>query len=293
MHVVVPLCLCKISTFRFLCLHAGNPKAAKQAIFVILTLDAIWIVFITALIISLKDYIPMIFTSNTSVLQAMGPIMYVAAAVVVVGNFQSILAGTIRGSGKQSGGAIANFVSYWVIGIPLGIVLVFVVHMGILGFWLGVLTGEVVQSSIYSIIILTVRWKKQAMKAQKMASGRDNMQSPVHEKSPLIQAEDGHPTYDSNIWSREEVESSLVVSGHHGHQDRPPPVKLGCGTIVIRILTCSVFVVFLIGAVALSQLCVYQCDMFTGNHSNVSNSSLSFDFDSNYTCNWHFIQFVH
>ena len=268
----------------------GNHKGAKQAIFVILTLDAIWIVFITALIISLKDYIPMIFTSDLYILQAMGSIMYVAAAVVVMGNFQLILGGIIRGSGKQSSGAIANFVSFLLFSVPLGIVLVFVVHMGILGYWLGLLTGEVMQTLIYGVVILTIRWKRQAVKAQKMVSGREKLESHINEKSPLIQAEDGHPTYDSNIWSREDVEST----GPHGHQDRPTPVKLGCGTIVIRILTCSVFVVFLIGGVALSQLCVYQCDVDVGNHSNVSNISLSlFDFQSNYTCNWHFIEFIH
>ena len=285
------MCLSHASYFPLV----GNHKGAKQAIFVILTLDAIWVVFITALIISLKDYIPMIFTSDLDVLQAMGSIMYVAAAVIVMGNFQLILAGIIRGSGKQSSGAIANFVSFLLFSVPLGIVLVFVVHMGILGYWLGLLTGEVVQTLIYGVIILTIRWKKQAVRAQKMASGQEKLESRVHEKSPLIQDGDSHPTYDSNIWSREEVESSLVVSGHHGHQDRPPPVKLGCGTIVIRILTCSLFVVFLIGGVVLSQLCVYRCDVDVdlSNHSNVSNNSLSlFDFDSNYTCSWHFIESI-
>ena len=232
----------------------------------------------------------MIFTSDLDVLQAMGSIMYVAAAVVVGDNMQGVLGGIIRGSGRQSGGAIANFISFWLFGVPLGIVLVFLVNMGILGFWLGLLTGEVMQTLIYGVVILTIRWKRQAVEAQKMASGGEKVESPVPEKSPLIQDRDSHPTYDSNIWSREKVESSLVVSGHHGHQDRPPPVKLGCGTIVIRILTCSVFVVFLIGAVALSQLCVYHCDMFTGNHSNVSNTSLLiYNFDSNYTCYWHFV----
>ena len=232
----------------------------------------------------------MIFTSDLDVLQAMGPIMYVAAAVVVGDNMQGVLAGIIRGSGRQSGGAIANFISFWLFGVPLGIVLVFVVNMGILGFWLGLVTGEVVQTLIYCVVVLTIRWKKQAVKAQKMASGSEKVEPSIPEKSPLIQDGDSHPTYDSNIGDREKVESSPVVSGHHGRQDGPPPVKLGCGTIVLRILTCSVFVVFLIGGVALSQLCVYRCDMYTGNYSNVSNTSLLiYNFDSNYTCSWHFV----
>ena len=265
----------------------GCPREAKRAAFVGLVIDAAWISLVVVSTVSLKDYIPMIFTSDPAVLQAMGPIMYVTAALLIGDNLQGYLAGVLRGSGTQFGGAAANFFSYWMIGVPLGIVLAMVVHLGALGFWLGLLTGEFIQVFIYMVVILTIRWKKQAVKAQKMASGQEKLESPVHEKSPLIQAGDSHPTYDSNIWSREEVESSLVVSGHHGHQDRPPPVKLGCGTIVIRILTCSVFVVFLISGVVLSQLCVYRCDMYIGNCTNITNTTGLLPV-SNYTCQWIF-----
>ena len=263
----------------------GCPREAKRAAFVGLVIDAAWITLVVVFTVSLKDYIPMIFTSDLAVLQAMGPIIYVTAALLITDNLQGYLAGVLRGSGTQFAGAAASFSSYWMIGVPLGSVLAMVVHLGALGYWLGLLTGEFVQVLIYSVVILTISWKKQATKAQRMAAGQDKLESPIDEKSPLIQAGDSNPVQDSNIWSREEVESSLVVSGYHGHQERPPPVKLGCSTIVIRILTCCVFVVFLVGGVALSQLCVYRCEMDIGSSTNITNTTRS---ASNYTCQWIF-----
>ena len=238
----------------------------------------------------------MIFTADVDVLQAMGPIMYVAAGVIVGDSLQGILGGIIRGSGRQSGGAAANFVSFWIFGVPLGIVLVFVVNLGILGFWLGLVTGEAVQTLIYCILVLTIRWKKQAMKAQERALKQDKLSSPVTEKSPLIQAGDGLPEYDSNIWSNDEVDSSLVVTWSQNEEKRPQPVKVGCATVVVRVLTCAVFVLVLIGGVALSQLCVYRCDFNIQNHTNTSNSSLNLiiaDIRANYSCTWKFVDFVH
>jgi MATE family multidrug resistance protein len=276
-------------------LGAGNIRGAKRALFVILTLDVAWTIFIASMVVGLKDYIPMIFTTDADVLQAMGPIMYVAAGVLIGGNMQVILAGVVRGSGRQTGGAAANFTSFWVFGVPLGIVLVFVAHLGIFGFWLGLLLGEVMQMLIYGTIVLTIRWKKQVMKAQKMAHMRENSEPLLNEKSPLIQASSGLPEYDSNIWSKGEVDSSLVTRSQNEERS-PQPVKVGCITVVVRVLTCAVFVLVLIGGVALSQLCVYRCDFNIQNHTNTSNSSLNLiiaDIRANYSCTWKFVDFVH
>lgn len=46
---------------------------------------------------------------------------------------QCVYGGVLRGTGKQAFGALANAVMYYVIGLPLGIVLTFVVRMGIMG----------------------------------------------------------------------------------------------------------------------------------------------------------------
>lgn len=46
---------------------------------------------------------------------------------------QCVYGGVLRGTGKQAFGAIVNAIMYYVLGLPLGIVLTFVVRMRIMG----------------------------------------------------------------------------------------------------------------------------------------------------------------
>lgn len=46
---------------------------------------------------------------------------------------QCVYGGVLRGTGKQAFGAIVNAIMYYVIGLPVGIVLTFVVRMRIMG----------------------------------------------------------------------------------------------------------------------------------------------------------------
>lgn len=50
---------------------------------------------------------------------------------------QCLYAGVLRGTGRQAFGAVVNAVMYYAIGLPLGVVLTFLVGMGIMGTWCG------------------------------------------------------------------------------------------------------------------------------------------------------------
>lgn len=50
---------------------------------------------------------------------------------------QCLYGGVLRGTGRQAFGAVVNAVTYYVIGLPLGVVLTFVVGLGITGTWSG------------------------------------------------------------------------------------------------------------------------------------------------------------
>ena len=52
-----------------------------------------------------------------------------------------MIGGVFRGSGRQYIGAIMNFISYYIIGLPLGIILALKVKWGILGLWIGMNFG--------------------------------------------------------------------------------------------------------------------------------------------------------
>ena len=58
------------------------------------------------------------------------------------------LAGVVRGAARQARGAKCNLVSYWVIGIPLAVVLAFKLQMGVAGLWLGLLIATTIQGTL-------------------------------------------------------------------------------------------------------------------------------------------------
>ncbi|XP_075078408.1 protein DETOXIFICATION 17-like [Nicotiana tabacum] len=70
-----------------------------------------------------------------------------------------------RGCGCQKKGAFVNLGAYYLWGIPAGVVLAFVYHLGGKGLWLGIILAHSAQALIYLVVILLTDWDKQAMKA--------------------------------------------------------------------------------------------------------------------------------
>ena len=55
------------------------------------------------------------------------------------------MAGILRGTGRQALGALINFISYYVVGLPTGISLALAADMGTLGLYIGLLIGDSLQ----------------------------------------------------------------------------------------------------------------------------------------------------
>ena len=60
-----------------------------------------------------------------------------------------MMQGVLKGTGRQVSGAILNFVAFYLIGFPLGVVLAIVAGMGTLGMWIGLFAGSFMQVSWY------------------------------------------------------------------------------------------------------------------------------------------------
>lgn len=53
----------------------------------------------------------------------------------------------MRGCGRQLIGAVTNFMSYWLLGLPLAALLAFKFGLGVHGLWGGLLVATTVQVS--------------------------------------------------------------------------------------------------------------------------------------------------
>ena len=79
---------------------------------------------------------------------------------------QSIGLAAIRASGNQKVGSIVTGSAYWVIGIPLSLVLCFGGDFGIKGIWIGCTSAVLFNTLAYSYIVGNMDWPKTIFDAE-------------------------------------------------------------------------------------------------------------------------------
>ncbi|XP_071924277.1 protein DETOXIFICATION 27-like isoform X2 [Coffea arabica] len=138
-------------------LGAESNRGAKFAAKVSL-LNAIALgVLFSLLVMIVPDKLAMIFTSSSSVTKMVHELSPFLAITILVNGIQSILSGVAVGYGWQALVAFVNVGSYYIVGMPLGIVLGWCLKFGIKGIWAGMIIGTIVQTFI--LVIITIRFQ--------------------------------------------------------------------------------------------------------------------------------------
>ncbi|CAM8983321.1 unnamed protein product [Rhodiola kirilowii] len=149
-------------------LGAGNPKAAKFATKVSVSTSTIIGLFFFALILALHDKIAYLFTTSEDVIAAVNQMSFLLAVTILLNSVQPVLSGVAIGCGWQAYVAYINLGCYYVVGLPLGCVLGWVLDWGIEGIWGGMIFGgTAVQTIVLAIITIRCDWEAEAQKADK------------------------------------------------------------------------------------------------------------------------------
>jgi MATE family multidrug resistance protein len=90
----------------------------------------------------------------------------VVAAFEVFDGIQTVSTGALRGLGETRVPMLANLVGYWVLGLPLGLGLCFVLHRGIFGLWIGLTLALIVVATT-----LLARWRRDSARLAEAAAG--------------------------------------------------------------------------------------------------------------------------
>ncbi|XP_072979739.1 protein DETOXIFICATION 27-like [Typha angustifolia] len=143
-------------------LGAGNGKGARFATIVSAITSTVIGLLFWALIIGFHEEIALIFSSSVVVLEAVDKLATLLAFTILLNSIQPVLSGVAVGSGWQATVAYVNIGTYYLIGIPAGIVLGWVFDLGVLGIWAGMIGGTAVQTVILAFITMQCNWDKEA-----------------------------------------------------------------------------------------------------------------------------------
>ncbi|KAM3936103.1 multidrug and toxin extrusion protein 2-like [Leptodactylus fuscus] len=147
-------------------LGAGEAEQAKKTSKVVLCFGVLSGLMAGCCLAVLKNLIGYVFTTDRDVVVLISHIMIVFAPFHLCDATNITSGGVLRGMGRQRIGAITNVIGYYVIGLPLGISLMFLVKLGVIGFWTGMLCPVVLQTCIYVPYILRMDWNKACEEAR-------------------------------------------------------------------------------------------------------------------------------
>jgi MATE family multidrug resistance protein len=134
---------------------AGDMRRARRAGWLAMALGTGFMLLAAAAFVAAPVPLIELYTRDPQVL-AVGPgLLGLAAVFQIFDGIQTVSTGALRGLGETRIAMFANLVGYWVLGLPLGLTLCFVLRWGIYGLWIGLTLALIVIAST-----LLLRWRR-------------------------------------------------------------------------------------------------------------------------------------
>ena len=134
---------------------AGDLARARRAGWLALAIGTGFMMFAGMVFFVAPKALISLYTRDPRMLVAGPSLLYIAAAFQIFDGIQTVSTGALRGLGETRVPMYANLIGYWVMGLPLGFILCFVLKWGIYGMWIGLTLALIVISST-----LIVRWRR-------------------------------------------------------------------------------------------------------------------------------------
>ncbi|XBH70523.1 hypothetical protein VPH35_098161 [Triticum aestivum] len=146
-------------------LGAGNGHRARFATMVSTATSFVISIFFCLLALGLHGRLALIFSSSKALIDAVDDMSVLLALTILLNGVQPVLSGVAVGSGWQALVAYVNIGSYYLIGVPFGVLLGWTFHLGVHGIWAGMIGGTTVQTLILAYMTIRCDWDQEALKA--------------------------------------------------------------------------------------------------------------------------------
>ncbi|WP_341350723.1 MATE family efflux transporter [Sabulibacter ruber] len=134
---------------------AGDTHGVHIAGYSSLVMGALFMATSALLIILCKDLIPALYVKDVAVQQLAAKLLIIAAIFQLSDGVQVVGLGALRGLEDVRVPSMISLFSYWLIALPIGYALGFVVNLAATGIWLGLFTGLTIAA-----ILLFFRFRK-------------------------------------------------------------------------------------------------------------------------------------
>ncbi|KAL3841102.1 hypothetical protein ACJIZ3_025693 [Penstemon smallii] len=149
-----------------LILLTGNLKNAQNIVLISFGIGFVLFIFF----LFFRERLAYIFTESQSVATEVAHLSPLLAFSILMNSIQPVLSGVAIGAGWQSVVVYVNLGSYYLVGIPFGIVLGYVIKLQVEGVWIGMLIGTFIQTIVLIIIASRTDWDKQVSIAHERVS---------------------------------------------------------------------------------------------------------------------------
>jgi len=134
-----------------------NITEVRRAGFTAIFLGASMMLLCGVVFIIFRNFLPSLYIHDPEVITIASTLLIVAALFQIFDGTQAVGIGVLRGLTDVKGPTIITFVSYWLIALPVGYFFGFIIHLQVLGVWIGFLCGL-----FSSAVLLTIRFNKKS-----------------------------------------------------------------------------------------------------------------------------------
>nr|XP_055052618.1 multidrug and toxin extrusion protein 1-like [Misgurnus anguillicaudatus] len=213
-------------------LGAGDTAGAIRTCKVLLTCTAVLAVLQGLVLVGTKSVIGFLFTSDRHIVALVSKVLNVYSVLQFFDALGCVCMGILLGSGQQKIAAAANFFGYYCIGLPLGFALVFAAKLDIVGYWLGLLICECLQSSFFIAVIFKLNWERLTEEAVERAGKSKVSDTTTPDSVPNNLNGD---EYTVSSQDKNEGHSTVVHDGLGVVEEKEEPTaRLSTSQIIIR-----------------------------------------------------------
>ncbi|KAG9159730.1 hypothetical protein Leryth_007754 [Lithospermum erythrorhizon] len=160
-------------------LGAGHPRSAAFSVIVVNIISLIISAIAAMVVLALRNVISYGFTDGEVVANAVSDLCPLLAITLVLNGIQPVLSGVAVGCGWQTFVAYVNVGCYYVVGVPLGVLMGFYFKWGAKGIWIGMLGGTLLQTIILMWVTFTTDWNKEVEASMKRLDNWDDKVEPL------------------------------------------------------------------------------------------------------------------